>query len=340
MPPLLPPPLQFEDKPSFDTVPDAVLQAAADLLKSPAIKGDIAYGGFSPAAGFILHLEDGRKVFAKGSHPGDISHGAQTLRQEAQVYEKVAFISKVAPRFLGTISDGDEDDWHLGFWDFHDPAKTPDIPAIAKLLASMHTADVDKGIVKDCTKTPFISGFFTIEKKWRRAKTSPDIFNDMAGLFDNDTDTFQNMLPVLCSLQDKAPLLAQGQKSFIHGDLRLDNTLTDVTGRVFFIDWPNACNGPAVFDLILLAASTEALGLMKIEDFIALYRAADGVAVAPEDMYVMAASQSGYFADQARRPVPEKLPRLRWMQKTMLFALLRYLARQGVIDSFPVTKTR
>jgi hypothetical protein len=49
----------------------------------------------------------------------------------------------------------------------------------------------------------------------------------------------------------------------------------------------------------------------------------------------MAACLAGYLADQARRPVPDKLPRLRWMQKTMLLSLLGFLRRAGVVDSIP-----
>jgi sulfur relay (sulfurtransferase) complex TusBCD TusD component (DsrE family) len=50
----------------------------------------------------------------------------------------------------------------------------------------------------------------------------------------------------------------------------------------------------------------------------------------------MLSALAGFFADQAYRAVPPKLPRLRWMQKLMLHACLQALHRRGIVDSPPI----
>jgi hypothetical protein len=47
------------------------------------------------------------------------------------------------------------------------------------------------------------------------------------------------------------------------------------------------------------------------------------------------AAQAGYFADNAPRAVPPKLPRLRWAQKSILRAMLRWLSDEGAATPPP-----
>ena len=116
----------------------------------------------------------------------------------------------------------------------------------------------------------------------------------------------------------------------VHGDLRLDNMLFTSSGP-YVIDWPNITLGPRVFDLAFLYSSVEAFGLCPFDEALKAYNGN----VSQEDMSAMLACLSGYFAEQAYRAVPPIMPRLRWMQRSMLLAQLNQLARLGIIESPP-----
>ncbi len=114
----------------------------------------------------------------------------------------------------------------------------------------------------------------------------------------------------------------------MHGDLRPDNFLGS-----YVIDWANGCRGPRSFDVLFLGAALEGLGQQSLLKTIALFEEAENRSFEKHDLQVMAAHLSGYFADQVYRQVPEKMPRLRWMQKIMLLSLVRYLADTGALPS-------
>ena len=153
------------------------------------------------------------------------------------------------------------------------------------------------------------------------------------GIFADKTEAakwLDKNLPALLKLQSQADKMT-GPMGLLHGDLRADNFIF-TPDRAYAVDWPNAAYGPLVFDLAFLFSNLEALGYGKTEDFFANYKA---VTVPPADITIMLACLAGYFADHAYRDVPDKMPRLRWMQKGMLLAQLKALARLGILESPP-----
>jgi len=345
MKPLFAEPATPETKPDFADIPEDILKKIGRRLAGEVEDGDVVYGSFSASAGYVLTLDSGIRVFAKGTHPGEMAHGTQHLRQEIAAYENLPVLKDVSPAYYSFVTDNDEDGWSLGLWEYiapDAPAPTADaVRDIMTLLVRVHQSDVPAGALRPAREQNFISGFFQDEKKWRRLRDEEKTRDKFLSLFTSAADGaawLDHALESLIAWQaDNATRVYV--EGLIHGDLRLDNVLFG-GGRVYLVDWPNACIGPVLFDLVFIAAHLESLGLCKAEDSIAAYRAAGGQPFVSDDaataeLCAMLGAVSGYFADQAYRAVPEKLPRLRWMQKSMLLACLNILSRFGKIESPP-----
>jgi hypothetical protein len=334
-----------EVKPAFDDIPEDILKKIGRRLAGEVVAGETVYGSFSASAGYVLTLDSSLKIFAKGTHPGEMAHGTQHLRQEIAAYENLPVLKDVSPGYYSFVTDNDEDGWSLGLWEYirHDPLKhaTTAIDDIMSLLVKVHQSAVPPDVMLPARAQNYISGFFDDEKKWRRIKDEEKTQEKFLTLFD-DVDKgrvwLNQSIETLTALQtDHAnSVYVEG---LIHGDLRMDNVIFG-QDRIYFVDWPNVCVGPVVFDLVFISAHLESLGIGKAEDFIAAYAAAGGKAFTSDastwdELCRMLAAICGYFADQAYRAIPEKLPRLRWMQKSMLLAGLNILSRFGKIESPP-----
>jgi hypothetical protein len=93
--------------------------------------------------------------------------------------------------------------------------------------------------------------------------------------------------------------------------VRADNMLV-TDGGVVFVDWPHACVGAAVVDLVAWAPSVTLEGGSSPEELLAMYpraRAAD-----PDAVTVLVAALSGFFVAHSLRPAPPGLPTLRPFQ--------------------------
>jgi len=345
MKPLFAEPKTPETKPAFDDIPEDILKKIGRRLAGEVIEGDIAYGSFSASAGYVLTLDSGLKVFAKGTHPGETAHGTQHLRQEIAAYENLPVLKDVSPAYYSFVTDNDEDGWSLGLWEYIRPdpiaPAAPEIRDIMTQLVKVHQCAVPPDVLLPAGAQNFIAGFFYDDKKWRRLADEEKVREKFLSLFSDagkGAAWLSQSLEILIALQaDNATrVYAEG---LIHGDLRMDNILFG-QGRTYLVDWPNACIGPVLFDLVFISAHSESLGIGAAEDFIAAYEEVGGRAFSSdeavaEELCAMLGAVSGYFADQAYRAVPEKLPRLRWMQKSMLLACLNILSRFGKIESPP-----
>ncbi len=292
--------------------------------------GKTAYGGFSASANFIIEFASGRKFFAKGNHPNEMAHGTQQLRQEAGVYESCSVLNKISPAYLATIGDGDEDGWLLGFWEYVDVQGQAPLEGIVSALRDFQADPAT--VLKSAREQNYISLFLDEEKKWKRIAGEEAVALKFLSLLNHDGKAWLSRnIGTLVKIQLE-PL--QGVEGLLHGDLRIDNFLYD-GARTYVIDWPNACRGPLIFDTLFLFANLEALGICTIEEAFSAYEAGGGTVFSKTERSAMAVRIAGFFADQAYRAVPDRLPRLRWMQKGILFTLLGYLARLGIIDSSP-----
>lgn len=336
--PLLAEPPGREKKPEFTDLPPAITRQIEKLVGAKIADGSYAFGGLSVSAAYIFTLENGSRVFAKGAHPGDTAHGAKNLAQEVLVYECLDIVREVSPRYIGLVSDGEEDGWMLGVWECveHDP-RNASVARVCGSLRQWQRTPAARSLLPAARDHVYISQLLSPEKKWLRLRNDEAVKKKFLSIFawpDAARQWFDKNIGALCQLQAKADK-SKGEEGLVHGDLRADNFLFGPE-RTYVIDWPNACWGPLSFDLAFLFSNMEAMGFGRAEDFYAACEAAGGYRPPAEETAAMLASLSGYFADQAYREVPDKMPRLRWMQKSMLLAQLQILARLGIIESPPV----
>ncbi len=335
--PLLAEPAAREKKPQAADIPPAVAQQLERLVQSKITEVSFAFGGLSVSAAFVFTLDNGRKIFAKGAHPGDTAHAAKNLQDEIAAYNTVAVLKTVAPPYVGLVSDGQADGWMLGVWEYveHDPARAAPARVIESLKAWQKSA-VPHGTLPAAKDHNYISQLLSPGRKWMRISDEVPVREKFLTLFAKPEAAkvwLGRNIERLCLHQARAAEL-EAEGGLVHGDLRLDNFLFG-SERTWVIDWPNACIGPLSFDLAFLFSNMEALGLGRAEQFFGAYAAA-GCTLPPRDeQAAILCALSGYFADQAYRAEVDKMPRLRWMQRSMLLAQLRYLARLGLIESPP-----
>lgn len=321
-----------EKKPEFSDLPPTIFRQLEKLCGDKIASSGTAFGGLSASAGFIMTLASGRKVFAKGTHPAETAHGSANLAQEISAYQIVEALRDASPPYIGVVSDGEEDGWMLGVWECidHDPALVS-LPRLMQLLKDWQASKGAQEVLPSVREQVYINQFFSVEKKWQRLKNDTAIRKKFLTLFENPAAAeawFEKSIDALAEWQIRASRLG-APEGLVHGDLRLDNFI--FTGdRAYAVDWPNACFGPLVFDQMFLFSNLEAEGFGKTEELTEQFGS-----YISDDAVAMLASLSGYFADQAYREVPERMPRLRWMQKSMLLAQLKCLSRLGIIESIP-----
>lgn len=329
-------------KPDFAGVPPRILRDLLTLVQANSMTAAVtAPGGISASAAFVVSFDNGARLFIKGSHPGDQSHGAANLRGECAAYQALPILRDIAPPWCGMVYDdrGDDNGWWLGAWQALDimPAR-PDADAAFILLQSIASADVPQdGSIALATAHPYLSQFFNDTYKWRRLHDDVTRAQKFAACF-TDADIAREWLlqslPRLMTLQAAAshhPF----RLGLMHGDLRCDNLLyaarDGAPPRWWVVDWANAAEGPLLYDRVMLAASLLAAGTL---DVAAAARHARGDHDA-DGYHIMLATMSGYFADQIYRAVPASMPRLREVQKAMFWALAALLADAGLAPPLP-----
>lgn len=330
-------------KPAFASLPQRICADLCTLVgASSIVAGDVIAGGVSASASFIVTFDNQRRVFVKGSHPGDQSHGAANLRGECMAYRALDILRDVAPPFCGMVyaDRGDDNGWWLGAWDAVEISTQPyDGDQLFALLDDVQRCDVNArdGIVV-ASAHPYLSQFLNDTYKWQRLRDDASRADKFAQCFADPAAVqgwLRGNIAALCDLQKRASTHSW-RFGLMHGDLRCDNfiygQLSGMSPRWYMIDWANAAEGALAFDRVMLAASLCADGACTREHALDFARGdLDG-----DDIVLMLAMQAGYFADQIYRQPPAVMPRLRPIQKAMCGALLAMLATTGQISPLPV----
>lgn len=333
-----------EARPEFDLVPKKVVQEIENLCGQAIAQAEIQWGGYGPSACFRVTLKNGRKVFVKGSWPGQEAHGAQTLRQEIAVYHALPLLSEVGSRYLGKVVEEDEDGWHLGLWDYIEGGVLP-LPwtkekalALVDRFIYLHEATQQRHeAIPLSMETNFVKDSFQPDVRWLRFSNDEERQEKLISIFadqDYARRWLKQVLPVFCELQIEMPKVG-GRQGLCHNDLRRDNILVDHESNLRFIDWPDASYGPVLMDLVYTFSDAASESDLDPDDLLNAYQQRSGTVFEQRDVHRCLAALSGYFADHAYRAVPEKLPRLRWAQKKELMALLLWCQAQKLIPAPP-----
>ena len=112
--------------------------------------------------------------------------------------------------------------------------------------------------------------------------------------------------------------------TLLHSDVRSDNFLV-TGGDMVLVDWPHACIGAPVFDLVAWAPSVELEGGPAPEALLELHGPASG---ADRDaVAVLVAAFSGFLIGHSLQPPPPGLPTLRAFQAAQGAVALAWLRR-------------
>lgn len=325
-------------KPPFSLVPQRLrddlctLVGAKDIIHVESVQG-----GVSASAAYLVTFDNARKVFVKGSHPGDQSHGAANLRGECMAYRSIDILHDVSPPLCGMVSAdrGDDQGWWLGVWGAVDAtSRAYDAAALFALLDEIQQSEVPAKVgLPVASAHPYLSQFMNDVYKWQRLRNDSTRTQKFIQCFDHTVAIQQWLsteIDTLCRLQTEASTHSW-RLGLVHGDLRCDNyifgELSQQPARWYVIDWANAADGPLAFDRVMLAASLCADGVCDPQA--AFRMACDHLN--SDDIRLMIVMQAGYFADQVYRAPPAVMPRLRPLQKAMLVALLEMLGVEGSI---------
>ncbi len=112
--------------------------------------------------------------------------------------------------------------------------------------------------------------------------------------------------------------------TLLHGDVRSDNLLVTTSG-VVFVDWPHACVGAPVLDLVAWAPSVVLEGGPPPEELLALHGPAS--AVDRDVLAVLVAAFGGFLVRHSLQPPPPGLPTLRAFQGAQGSVALAWLQR-------------
>jgi hypothetical protein len=331
-------PAAREAKPDWSEAPPALVTQLEDRLGSPIGRADIAWGGYSPSASFFLTLEDGRRVFLKGTHPGQTEEGRLALEQEIDSYRELEALRGLAPAYLGTAEC---EGWSLLLLEAVAQAQKP-LPwnrvKLERLTSSLAEFYERAKLVAMTWQRPRIHRSLTIDltdpdSGWALLARSPEARAGFLSLFQDPAAAdiwLGRSLPRLLILQSAAGELLQPDSnrltSLIHLDLRSDNILFRPDGRPVLVDWPYVTTGPVVLDIVLFAPSVEGEGGPPAPEIVALFERALGATFPQRDQQIALAFAAGFFADQAYLPAIAGLPRLRWVQRMQLAVCLGWAA--------------
>jgi Ser/Thr protein kinase RdoA (MazF antagonist) len=129
-------------------------------------------------------------------------------------------------------------------------------------------------------------------------------------------------LPELAGLEATWAAHAAGD-TLLHADVRADNLLLTGDG-VMVVDWPHACRGAAVADLVFFAPSVAMQGGPEPAALLARSRA--GRAASREALAAVVCALAGYFTERSLRPAPPGLPTVRRFQAAQAEVTRRWLA--------------
>jgi Phosphotransferase enzyme family len=282
-------------------VPAAVRAWAAGVGGGPP--GDVRdlAGGFSPGATAVLGCPRAT-IFVKAVGAALNPESPAFHRREAVISAALPEIPEV-PRLLDVFDDGD---WvALAFeavegrppahpWD---PAELRAAVAALDALHQALTPNPVDGAPQAADRLHALFGGWT---ELAGRTPPPDGLDEWS----------VRHLDRLAELESGWPDAVVGP-SLLHCDVRADNLLV-TNSAIVFVDWPHACVGAPIFDLVAWAPSVTLEGGPAPEGLLDL--SAPSSAVDRDVVAVLAAAFSGFLVCHSLLPPPPGLPTLRAFQ--------------------------
>ena len=326
-------------KPAWADVPEALRVKLGLLLGEPIASGEIVWGGYGPSATFVLTTPSGRRIFCKGTHPGQTELGHQALLSERRKYERLPELARFGPAYLG---GADHESWHMALLEYVPPGRS--VPPwtgdtaeqVLRLLAGFH-AGAPEHAARELR--PFAQSIeATNRQSWQSLRTDAPSRARFVALFEDQSLAqrwFDRHIQIIAGLEAQAAATG-GPRSWLHMDIRSDNLVFARDGRLFLVDWPMLVFGPVVVDIAGFLPSVEGEGGPRCAEMLRRYETLAGKAFDPSDVAKAVAYVSGYFAARAGEAAIAGLPRLRWIQKLQLFPALRWLCELAGMEALPM----
>jgi aminoglycoside phosphotransferase (APT) family kinase protein len=302
---------------AWQDVPRPVREAIERVCGAPVIEARTQPGGFSPGVAARVRCADGTRCFVKAASAEHNPDTPRLHRQEARVLTDldplIATGRLPVPRLWGTAALGpwfalvvDDVAGHQPALPWRDGELDSVLAAVDQLAEALTPAPVTVPAIGEYLGTDFTG--------WRILAEAPD---------DDRIDSWSRArLPELAALEATWPAHATGG-TLLHADIRADNLLVTSDG-VMVVDWPHACHGAAVADLVFFAPSVAMQG--GPEPAALLARSRTGRAASREALAAIVCALAGYFTERSLRPPPPGLPTVRRFQAAQAEVTRSWLA--------------
>ncbi|HXC55611.1 MAG TPA: aminoglycoside phosphotransferase family protein [Rhizomicrobium sp.] len=326
-----------EPKPAWADVPAGLRERIAALIGEPIAGGEIAWGGYGPTASFVLTTVSGARHFCKGTHPGNTKEGHAAVLQECANLVRFAELARFGAGYRGMVEAGG---WHLAVLEFVPrgagvpPWTAHAVDQVFARIAEFHAATPvgARATLGDRSASDLLAK----TQNWHSLR-DPAVRGRFIALFEDAGAAAQWLDPHLDRLiartHDGAAL--GGPQGWVHMDIRSDNMIFAADGRLLLVDWPVLSYGPQLLDVAFFLASLEAEGGPACAEGLRRYEAAAGVTFADDDIGAAATIVAGFFAARAGEPEVAALPRLRGLQKRLLFPALRWMCASLALPPLP-----
>ena len=302
---------------AWEQVPGYVRAAIEDVCGARVVEAWTQPGGFSPGLAARVRGANGGRFFVKAVSADANPDTPLLHRQEARILTAlgpvIASRRLPVPRLRGTVDQGP---WTALVLDDVD-GRHPALPwraaeldlvvaALDRIGEALTPAPVDVPTVAERLGAEFTG--------WRTLAAGPG---------PGQLDPWSRMhLDQLARIEATWAEHAVGD-TLLHADIRADNLLLTGEG-VVVVDWPWACRGAAVVDLVLFAPSVAMQGGPPPAELLA--RSQSGRAAGRAGLTALVCGVAGYLTEVSLRPPPPGLPTVRAFQAAQGAVARRWLA--------------
>jgi aminoglycoside phosphotransferase len=271
-------------------------------------------GGFSPGATTVLDCPGGA-IFVKAVGAALNPESPELHRREAVVSASLPRAPEL-PQFLDVYDDGDWVAVAFAAVDGRPPTHPWDraeLHAAVHALEALHVALTPNPVAGAQPAADRLHRLFSGWAELAAVAPTPDGLDEWTGR------NLERLAELESGWRD-----AVAGATLLHGDVRSDNLLVTMSG-VVFVDWPHACVGAPVLDLVAWAPSVVLEGGPAPEELLALHGPASSVD--RDILAVLVAAFSGFLVCHSLRQPPPGLPTLRAFQGAQGAVALAWLQR-------------
>ncbi len=271
-------------------------------------------GGFSPGATTVLDCPGGA-IFVKAVGAALNPESPEFHRREAMVSASLPGGPEF-PRLLDVYDDGDWVALAFVAIDGRPPAHPWDeaeLQVAVRALRALHEALTPNPVAGVGPAGGRLRGLFGGWADLAAMARPPAGLDEWSG----------RNLSRLAELESGWPDALAGS-TLLHCDVRSDNLLV-TEGGVVFVDWPHACVGAPLLDLVTWAPSVELEGGPVPEELLALYRPT--VTFDRDVVAVLVSAFGGFLVSHSLHEPPPGLPTLRAFQAAQGAVAVSWLRR-------------